>query len=58
MIRVEPSDTPLRRGYAVYVVDTVGRGRSAYWPKAYPALSNPRLERVEERFVAPERANK
>ncbi len=46
----------LRRGYAVYVVDSVGRGRSAYWPdQPYGAVTKPRISAVEQRFVAPER---
>ena len=46
----------LGRGYAVYVVDTVGRGRSAYWPdQPFGALTKPRISAVEQRFVAPER---
>src|SRR3954451_943642 len=48
----------VRRGYAVYVVDGVGRGRSAYWaPQPYGALQGARLNFVEDRFVAPERSN-
>lgn len=45
----------LRRGYAVYVVDQVGRGRSPYWPDVYGRPTAPHLRFVEERFVAPER---
>jgi len=45
----------LRRGYAIYVVDQVARGRSAHWSQALGAMSAPNLERVEQRFVAPER---
>src|SRR3954465_10451907 len=45
----------VRRGYAVYIVDQVGRGRSAYWaPQPYGALQGARLNFVEDRFVAPE----
>jgi pimeloyl-ACP methyl ester carboxylesterase len=48
----------VRRGYAVYIVDQVGRGRSAYWaPQPYGALQGARLNFVEDRFVAPERSN-
>jgi pimeloyl-ACP methyl ester carboxylesterase len=48
----------VRRGYAVYVVDQVGRGRSAYWaPQPYGPLQGARLGFVEGRFVAPERSN-
>lgn len=45
----------LRRGYAVYVVDTVGRGRAAGNYEGWGELSPPRLPWTEERFVAPER---
>jgi pimeloyl-ACP methyl ester carboxylesterase len=45
----------VRRGYAVYVVDQVARGRSAYWsPQPYGAVTPSRLNFVERRFVAPE----
>src|SRR5262245_54020038 len=47
----------LRQGYAVYVIDQPGRGRSAYQPDAYPALAQPDIGNVERRFVAPERFN-
>jgi pimeloyl-ACP methyl ester carboxylesterase len=44
----------VRRGYAVYVVDQVARGRSAYWSQVYGPLPAARLAFVEQRFVAPE----
>jgi pimeloyl-ACP methyl ester carboxylesterase len=44
----------VRRGYAVYVVDQVARGRSAYWSEVYGHLPASRLAFVEQRFVAPE----
>jgi pimeloyl-ACP methyl ester carboxylesterase len=44
-----------RRGYAVYVVDQVGRGRSAHWNGVHGEVQQSRLNQVEERFVAPER---
>jgi pimeloyl-ACP methyl ester carboxylesterase len=47
----------LRQGYAVYVVDQPGRGRSAYDPDAYPGLRLPDLDDVQRRFIAPERYN-
>ena len=47
----------LRRGYAVYVVDQVARGRSAYWGQPLGPTTTPNLPRVEQRFVAPERFN-
>ena len=46
----------VRRGYSVYVVDQVARGRSAYWSQVYGPLPNSRLSFVEQRFVAPEQA--
>jgi pimeloyl-ACP methyl ester carboxylesterase len=46
----------VRRGYAVYVVDQVARGRSAYWSQVYGPLPPARLAFVEQRFVAPEHA--
>ena len=45
----------LRRGYAVYVVDQVARGRAGYWTEAYGSVRMPRLDRTLERFAAPER---
>jgi pimeloyl-ACP methyl ester carboxylesterase len=46
----------LRRGYAVYVVDQVARGRSAHWAQVHGAMTPPRISFVEQRFVGPERA--
>jgi pimeloyl-ACP methyl ester carboxylesterase len=46
----------LRRGYAVYVVDQVGRGRAAYTP-AYGPTTAPSVDFTEQRFTAPERFN-
>jgi pimeloyl-ACP methyl ester carboxylesterase len=48
----------VRRGYAVYVVDQVARGRSAYWSNVYGPLPAARLDFTEQRFVAPERYKK
>jgi pimeloyl-ACP methyl ester carboxylesterase len=45
----------LRRGYAVYVVDQVARGRAAQWSQANGPVSASNLTRLEQRFVAPER---
>lgn len=45
----------LRRGYAVYVVDTVGRGRAAYVSDVYGPLNQPNVDFVVRRFTAPER---
>src|SRR3984957_13009724 len=47
----------LRRGYAVYVVDQVARGRAAHWSQANGPVSAANLARLEQRFVAPERFN-
>jgi pimeloyl-ACP methyl ester carboxylesterase len=45
----------LRRGYAVYVVDQVGRGRAPYAPIRYGALAFPDCARSQQRFVGMER---
>ena len=45
----------LRRGYSVYVVDQVARGRAAQWSQAQGPVSAANLKRVLQRFVAPER---
>src|SRR5438045_1184366 len=45
----------VRRGYAVYVVDQVARGRAANWSKAQGPVQSANLERLTQRFVAPER---
>jgi pimeloyl-ACP methyl ester carboxylesterase len=47
----------LRRGYAVYVVDQVARGRAAQWSEANGPVSAANISRLEQRFVAPERFN-
>jgi pimeloyl-ACP methyl ester carboxylesterase len=47
----------LRRGYAVYVVDQVARGRAGYWTQSYGSVTPPDLDRTLQRFVAPERYN-
>src|SRR5690349_18151244 len=44
----------LRQGYAVYIVDQPGRGRSAYNPDVYTAFRQPDIEDVQRRFIAPE----
>src|ERR1043165_1174323 len=44
-----------RRGYAVYVVDGVARGRSAHWSQVHGEVSKASLDRLTQRFVAPER---
>ncbi len=45
----------LRRGWPVYVVDTVGRGRATGNAATYGKLSGPELRFAEARFVAPKR---
>jgi pimeloyl-ACP methyl ester carboxylesterase len=45
----------LRRGYAVYVVDQVARGRAGYWSDSFGPVSSPELDFVLRRFAAPER---
>jgi pimeloyl-ACP methyl ester carboxylesterase len=45
----------VRRGYAVYVVDQVARGRSAHWSQVHGPVQGARLPFTEQRFVAPER---
>src|SRR5712664_2233751 len=47
----------LRRGFAVYVVDQVARGRAAQWSQANGPVTAANLARLEQRFVAPERFN-
>ena len=47
----------LRAGYAVYVVDQVGRGRAPYQPELYGPQRQPDVERRVQRFTAPERYN-
>jgi len=47
----------VRRGYAVYVVDGVGRGRSANWSDVHGPVSKANMARLTQRFVAPERFN-
>jgi pimeloyl-ACP methyl ester carboxylesterase len=45
----------VRRGYAVYVVDQVARGRAAHWSQVHGPVQPSRINQVEQRFVAPER---
>jgi pimeloyl-ACP methyl ester carboxylesterase len=47
----------LRRGYAVYIVEQPGRGRSSYQPDADGTQAYPQVLRVQERFTAPEKSN-
>jgi pimeloyl-ACP methyl ester carboxylesterase len=45
----------LRQGYAVYIMDQPGRGRSALWPEYGQTIQRP-ASWVEQQFTAPERA--
>lgn len=47
----------LRQGYAVYVCDQPGRGRSAYHPDALGPMARINVERTQQRFTAGELAN-
>ena len=46
----------LRRGYAVYIVEQPGRGRSGYQPDRDGPQAYPNVKSVEDRFTAPEHA--
>ena len=46
----------LRQGYAVYALDQPSRARSPHQPEVGPQSRNP-VERVQQRFTAPERSN-
>jgi pimeloyl-ACP methyl ester carboxylesterase len=46
----------LRHGYAVYIVEQPGRGRSGYQPDADGPQAFPNVKNVEDHFSAPERA--
>jgi pimeloyl-ACP methyl ester carboxylesterase len=47
----------VRRGYTVYVVDQVARGRSAHFSQSQGPVQAANLRRTEQRFVAPRRFN-
>lgn len=47
----------LRRGFAVYVVDQVGRGRAAYRPELQGPVRHPDPDGAQQRFVALKRFN-
>ena len=47
----------LRQGYAVYVVDQAGRGRSAYQASLYGLVTPPDLMATQKRFTSIERYN-
>jgi pimeloyl-ACP methyl ester carboxylesterase len=47
----------LRQGYAVYVVDQAGRGRSAYLTGTYGPQTSVNLDFVQKRFTAIEKYN-
>src|SRR5436309_58310 len=44
----------VRRGYAVYVVDQVARGRAANWSQAQGPVQPANVERLTQRFGAPD----
>jgi pimeloyl-ACP methyl ester carboxylesterase len=46
----------VRQGYAVYVLDQPSRARSPHQPEVGPQSRNT-VERIEQRFTAPERSN-
>jgi pimeloyl-ACP methyl ester carboxylesterase len=46
----------VRQGYAVYVLDQPSRARSPHQPEIGPQSRNT-VERIEQRFTAPERSN-
>jgi pimeloyl-ACP methyl ester carboxylesterase len=48
----------LREGYAVYVVDQAGRGRSAYLDSLYGPQTAPSLDFAQQRFTAIENYNR
>ncbi len=47
----------LRRGYAVYIVEQPGRGRSSYQPDTDGTQAYPEVLRVQQRFTAQEKFN-
>src|SRR6185503_15407501 len=46
-----------RAGYAVYVVDQVGKGRSPYYPSVYGAYEQTDMSNNQGRYVAQEKFN-
>src|SRR5258708_5220123 len=46
-----------RRGYAVYIVEQPGRGRSSYQPDTDGTQAYPQVLSVQQRFTAPEKFN-
>jgi pimeloyl-ACP methyl ester carboxylesterase len=46
----------LRRGYAVYIIEQPGRGRSGYQPETDGPQATPQVQGVQDRFTASERA--
>jgi pimeloyl-ACP methyl ester carboxylesterase len=49
------ADDFVANGYAVYVVDQSGRGRSGFFGDTYGTTRKPSVGNVEQRFTAPER---
>jgi pimeloyl-ACP methyl ester carboxylesterase len=45
----------VRAGYAVYIVDQVGRGRSPFTPEVYGERSSQSLEYVQQKFTTQEK---
>ena len=51
------ADYFVANGFAVYVVDQPGRGRSGFYTRSYGKSANRNIDQVAERFTAPERTN-
>jgi pimeloyl-ACP methyl ester carboxylesterase len=49
------ADCFLAHGYAVYVVDQPGRGRSGFYSRSYGTAAHRSTDAVAERFTAPEK---
>ena len=47
----------LRKGYAVYIIDQAGRGRSAYLPSSYGPQTSVNIDMIQKRFTAVEKYN-
>ena len=51
------ADYFVAQGYAVYVVDQPGRGRSGFYTRSYGKAVGRNVDQIAERFTAPERTN-
>ena len=51
------ADYFVAKGYAVYVVDQPGRGRSGYFPRRYGPSAGRGADAIAQRFTAPENSN-